>query len=86
MTVVTANSASNDVSALPLLDVAEGEGDGSSLPLGVIIGTTIGIPAGLAFLAAGISMLSCLTYKYIQHKRRTNARTCDAKQAVEEFL
>lgn len=60
--VATANSNSNDVSVLVV--GVPGAGDGSSLPLGAIIGTTVGIPLALSFLAATAGIGAWLFYKY----------------------
>ena len=66
--LATANSASNDVSVFPLL--GSGTGSGSNLPLGLIIGTTVGIPAGLVLITVIGGVSTWLFYKYVQHRKR----------------
>ncbi len=73
MVIVTANKASNDVSVFPLLGTSTGTGDGgSNLPLGVIIGTTVGVPVAFGLLAVTGAVTSCLLYKYL-HKHRAGS-------------
>ena len=76
---LTANLYSNDVSLIPvLLGSSQGDGDGSSgtsedsgsLPLGLIIGTTVGIPVGLTALTAATVGTILLFYKYRQYHHR----------------
>ncbi len=75
----TANSESNDVSVFSLINTS-GDG-GSSLPLGVIIGTTVGIPVGCATLTA-IVAIGFLLYRYLHtYKGRASVNFSDKEPA-----
>ena len=65
----TANKDTNNVSVFPLFG-SLGTGDGDDLPLGAIIGTTVGVPVGFAVLTAA-AVTAGLLYRYVQlHQRR----------------
>ena len=81
--VATANLYSNDVSVFRLLGGASSGDGGSSLPLGAIIGTTVGAPLGLVLIATGITLGGFLFYKYMQRGNRRGNVNFDGENAPD---